>query len=154
MKYEGFKLNEETIDKFFPKDDIDIMGYKSPITLFQERMAFNIAEAIDVATVEAVARIGVDVDKDELIKALEYDRDQYNEGYRNGYCRGRQFDGWISVSDSFPEEDERVLVWLRENDSYTRIDTDRMLGGKWVRWNSFVTHWMPLPEAPKERYWE
>ena len=28
------------------------------------------------------------VDKDELMKALEYDRDQYNKGYEDGYNTG------------------------------------------------------------------
>ena len=33
---------------------------------------------------KAVIEIGISVDKGELIKALEYDRDQYNKGYRAG----------------------------------------------------------------------
>ncbi|MBQ7347776.1 MAG: hypothetical protein IJW55_07450 [Clostridia bacterium] len=30
-----------------------------------------------------------------------------------------------------------------------KIDTDRYVDGKWVRWGKYVTHWMSLPEAPK-----
>jgi hypothetical protein len=36
---------------------------------------------------KAIRDYGVDVDKDELIKALQYDRDQYEKGYINGYNR-------------------------------------------------------------------
>lgn len=32
----------------------------------------------------AIQSYGVDVDKDELIKALNYDRDQYRQGYMDG----------------------------------------------------------------------
>ena len=65
--------------------------------------------------------------------------------------KGYRKQEWISVEDALPEEDVRVLVWLsKENPSkYTRIDTDRMLGGEWVRWGRYVTHWMPLPQPPK-----
>ena len=54
---------------------------------------------------------------------------------------------WISVEDRLPEEDTRVLVHL--NTKPMVYDTDRRLNGKWVRWNSNVTHWMPIPELPK-----
>lgn len=57
---------------------------------------------------------------------------------------------WISVEDRLPEEDTRVLVYLKTNRSYTQIDTDRRLHGKWVRWGSDVTHWMSLPAPPTE----
>ena len=78
----------------------------------------------------------------ELPSADEYATALYEAGYR------KQSE-WISVEERLPEEEARVLVWLNIEDNYTTIDTDRILCGKWVRWNSFVTHWMPLPEPPK-----
>lgn len=58
---------------------------------------------------------------------------------------------WISVKDRMPEEDNRVLVWLGVKlYDYTRIDTDRLHNGRWIRWGKDVTHWMPLPNPPKE----
>lgn len=60
---------------------------------------------------------------------------------------------WISVKEKLPEENVRVLVWLKENDSYTRIDTDRLGHSSvtfWVRWGKYVTHWCPIPESLKE----
>ena len=57
---------------------------------------------------------------------------------------------WISVKERLPEEEERVLVYLDSNRSYTKTDTDRLINSKWVRWGRDVTHWMPLPEPPKE----
>lgn len=60
---------------------------------------------------------------------------------------------WISVKEKLPKENVRVLVWLKENDSYTRIDTDRLGHSSvtfWVRWGKYVTHWCPIPESLKE----
>lgn len=60
---------------------------------------------------------------------------------------------WISVKGELPKEKERVLVFLKNNGhtkGYTRIDTDRLIKGSWIRWGSCVTHWMPLPEPPKK----
>ena len=60
---------------------------------------------------------------------------------------------WISCAERLPEENTRVLVYLNierlDAHTYTYFDTDRILNGKWIRWNSYVTHWMPLPEPPK-----
>lgn len=33
---------------------------------------------------KAIRKVGVNVDKSELIKALQYDRDQYAKGYEDG----------------------------------------------------------------------
>jgi hypothetical protein len=63
---------------------------------------------------------------------------------------------WISVEDDTPKNSlARVQVFLRSDDitdgiGFPKIDTDRYIDGKWVRWGKYVTHWMPLPEAPKK----
>lgn len=60
---------------------------------------------------------------------------------------------WISIEELLPEENVRVLVWLKGNDNYTRIDTDRLAHSSnpfWVRWGKYVTHWAPIPESLKE----
>ena len=49
---------------------------------------------------------------------------------------------WISIEDNLPEENTRVLVAVAHK---TRVDTDRIINGVWVRWGKWVTHWMPLP---------
>ena len=59
---------------------------------------------------------------------------------------------WISVDERLPDEDVRVLVWLKEPSAILRcvqFDTDRIVDGHWVRWNNHITHWMPLPQPPK-----
>jgi hypothetical protein len=74
--------------------------YKSPIkliradTLFSstrsieeeiaEKMAKPIAIEIDNYILESVRRVDVSVDREELLKALAYDRQQYNKGFQDG----------------------------------------------------------------------
>ena len=60
---------------------------------------------------------------------------------------------WVSVTERLPDEAVRVLVRLDGNKppiGEPRMDTDRVVDGRWVRWFDLVTHWMYLPEAPKE----
>ena len=60
---------------------------------------------------------------------------------------------WISVEEQLPEEAIRVLVRLSGINppiGFPRMDTDRIIDGRWVRWGDLVAHWMPLPEPPKE----
>ena len=65
------------------------------------------------------------------------------------YWKGYRKQEWIGVDERLPEEDVRVLVWLKDDvQRYTHIDTDRRLHEIWVRWGGSVTHWMPLPEPP------
>ena len=78
-----------------------------------------------------------------------------------GCCAVRLFkagyrkQAWISVEDALPQsETERVLVFLKDADftkpiGVNKIDTDRYVGGVWVRWGRYVTHWTPLPDPPK-----
>ena len=63
---------------------------------------------------------------------------------------------WIPVTERLPEAGERVLCYCRANIyEVMKMRTD----GDWVHndqvydsayMSGFVTHWMPLPEPPKE----
>jgi hypothetical protein len=54
--------------------------YESPIEVISRQMRTQQEDHV----YKAVLEVGVNVDKDELIKALKYDRDQYDKGYRDG----------------------------------------------------------------------
>ena len=62
---------------------------------------------------------------------------------------------WISVNDRLPKNNlARVLVFLKDDEftkpiGFNKIDTDRCIDGKWVRWGEHVTHWKMLPAPPK-----
>lgn len=51
--------------------------YESPIEIIQGAFTTEYENGI----VRAVQKVGVNVDKDELVKALGYDRQQYEKGY-------------------------------------------------------------------------
>lgn len=66
-------------------DDSDFLsGYRAPI----EMIVRDIQTQIEDNCVKAVQQYGFIVDKEELKKALEYDRGQYEEGYEDGYRQG------------------------------------------------------------------
>ncbi len=70
---------------------------------------------------------------------------------------------WISVDEKLPEEWEEVLAWDGENvrQGYYTMDIDWDDDAKQAetpRWTYYdgmlwenVTHWMPLPQPPKEK---
>lgn len=56
---------------------------------------------------------------------------------------------WISVDERLPEDRKDVLVYLKGGDF--RV-SHCAAGGYWQIWTREldVTHWMPLPDPPKE----
>lgn len=61
------------------------MSYKSPIDVIIDDMQLQFRDAFDDAIVHAVVQnVDIAVDKDELIKALKYDRQEYDRGYADG----------------------------------------------------------------------
>ena len=54
--------------------------YKSPIDIYYGQMETQLEGSV----LRAVQKVGVNVDKEELIRALKYDRDQYDKGYSDG----------------------------------------------------------------------
>ena len=89
--------------------------YESPITLVEQKLHTAISEKRDdyiLATIEKT--LDCEVDKEELIKALNYDRNQYEKGFRDGcnemdkvyiviedtgFCTEGKEDEYISIID-------------------------------------------------------
>lgn len=64
---------------------------------------------------------------------------------------------WISVKDGLPQDRKRVLVWFSGNSALdsepgfgvsTFFERDKYFTGS--KFQGKPTHWMPLPEPPKE----
>ena len=64
--------------------------YNSPIEIIYNEMQTKINEQLENDILSAVLQYGIKVNKEELIKALEYDRNQYKKGFDDGYEKGRQ----------------------------------------------------------------
>lgn len=85
--------------------DRAVMLYKSPIQIVQEQISSiesQLENQLENETLKAIHKYGIYVDKDELIKALKYDRQQYDKGFEDGVHKCRQ----------------ELLEILRENDCY------------------------------------
>lgn len=93
------------------KDSLEIpestAGYKSPIEI-----AHDLSNAVILMTedevMKAVYRVGVKVDKDELLRALVYDREQYKAGYLDG------IENAITWIDTYCTDCD---IGLRDNDA-------------------------------------
>ncbi len=87
--------------------------YETPIKLIKQQMETEIEGMV----LRAVQRVGVDVDKEELIRALEYDRGQYEKGYRDGstdavvHARLVYSDGYIIPKCSACESNVADSSW-------------------------------------------
>jgi len=76
-------------------------GYVSPISIHIERYKEQLTAELQDQVVTAVARVGITVDKEELIKALAYDREQYERGFNDARMKARTVmfdlrDRWVA----------------------------------------------------------
>lgn len=58
--------------------------YESPINLVVQDIETQMVQKEEQTILEAIKKYDVVVDKDELIKAINYDRNQYSKGYKDG----------------------------------------------------------------------
>lgn len=112
--------------------------YESPIRII-EHIEQRICGAMEDEIYKTVVRMGIDVNKEELVKALKYDRQQYLKGYHDGQP------GWIPCSVGMPEEDGEYLC-----DYNGHIHIGQMINGHFRHYGEIVDHliiaWQPLPE--------
>ncbi len=90
--------------------------YKSPIELIMGSIQTQQEEGI----LKAVQSVGVNVDKDELIKCLQYDRNQYRKGYEDG---AREFAELVKL-EFYKEFDELIPSIMADK-------IDNLLKEKW-----------------------
>lgn len=69
------ELTEEMVLK-----TIGEMSYQSPVEISTQ----NIREKFEGDVMRIIHSYGINVDKDELVKALQYDREQYKQGFADG----------------------------------------------------------------------
>ena len=53
---------------------------------------------------------------------------------------------WISTQAHIPPENVWVLVWM----DYGDVEFNRIVDGEWEQNCGTPTHWIPLPEPPKD----
>jgi len=137
--------------------------YESPFSVsfmdeIAEGIAKEIGEWIDDSIMKATVDAKITVDKDELVKALAYDRGQYDKGYGDGYQDGkRDARQWISVDERMPDTGWYLVRCNEWGGNIHRIALWDEREGDWTEWTDkghditeYVTHYMPFPEPPKD----
>lgn len=124
--------------------------YKDIITIATEDISSQWENALEGAILKQVVALGVTVDKEELLRALQYDRGQYDKGFSDG--RRAAAPVWIPVTERLPEDGDFCICFDGRMADVLRWDER---AEKWVDYRRSypkysVTHWMPLPEPPKE----
>ena len=117
------------------------MSWDSPI----EIIVNQIESAWKEETFRVIQKVcvSINVDRDELIKALQYDRNQYEKGYEDGKKDAAQ--RWIPVTERLPEKTGKYLVSVKNGNVYA--GTFSAYEGAF---NCAATAWMELPEPYKE----
>ncbi len=81
-------------------------NYESPITKIEQEIASQIVETEEGKLMYEVTKaVGYSIEKEELIKALQYDRQQYEKGYQDGLNANK----WIPVTYRESDEEERQM---------------------------------------------
>ena len=96
--------------------NVDFSGYESPIQVFENDLGTKITQEIEHAVFRKVMKLGVSIDKDKLMRALEYDRNQYAEGYNQGYRAG--LEAARSAAETYKRErDAAIRDWKQNKNS-------------------------------------
>ena len=132
--------------------------YESPIKVVED--AFN--TQYENGVLRAIQNVGFHVDKLELTKALEYDRNQYIKGFED--AKAQYENPWIPCSERLPENEDYVLCWYEYKimGGTHNGELNQTYGVGWFfkrnrSWlvdssigiNAHVLAWMPLPEPWK-----
>jgi rubrerythrin len=93
--------------------------YKSPVEMLIADIQHQIAKEQDEEIYKAVVHYAINVDKEELIRALKYDRDQYERGYADGRSDAVAHGLWHKYHDHFTN---RQVGWICTNCSAVSYD--------------------------------
>ena len=85
------------------------------------------------------------------IRAITFDVDRFADFL---ISNGVTFQRWIPVTERLPEHEDAVLCFIK-NGQQDILQFDKFenlwVGMQWTYKRHAVTHWMPLPEPPKEK---
>lgn len=97
-------------------------NWESPITKIYGDIHNKILRQDEENYIYAITQaIGYEVDKEELIRALQYDREQYDKGYNDG------------VKETFVEELEKIREEMIEKCKEYRWDNDDVVSESLIR---------------------
>lgn len=106
-----------------------MIDYKSPIKIIEDQLHNQIITDYENGIMKALMRYQIYVDKEELLKALQYDRGQYEKGYQDGL----NADKWIPCEERLPEKYGGYLY----TDKYGKVREGLYYPEK----DGFPSHW-------------
>lgn len=133
-----------------------MFDYQSPVEMLVGEMATRIENACN-ATIQQ--KLGFNIDKEELVKALQYDRHQYEKGYQDGKVETERLNGWIPVNGRAPcETSNKWCVGVNSCGKMFAFKESLACNPKSDTWliptalfnAEEITHFMYLPEPPEE----
>ncbi|MBQ3184155.1 MAG: hypothetical protein IJB57_10895 [Clostridia bacterium] len=87
--------------------------YESVVRIIHDDLRIKQEESV----MTVIQNLGIDVNKEELIKALQYDRDQYDKGYADGYEDAhediKKLPELIAECDRLKKEND--MLWKKHN---------------------------------------
>lgn len=126
--------------------------YDSPVELFDVvDYAKKVNEETDNYIYEYIVKLGINVNKEELIKALQYDRDQYEKGYKDGL----KATDWHLYPKEKPTGNREYNISIKDPKStstaYYFVEDDTWYGGDdlYVP-KGCIAAWAELPEPYME----
>lgn len=137
---------------FFSLESMGVDKYKGPVELLildtvqqaVEQAAREFDAQAETLVMDTIRKLGVSVDKEELIRALRYDRDKYAIGFRDGVAAVRT--EWTDVREALPQKPGKCIVQSKTGAIYT-IRYDPEIYKRWPHFGKAdVAYWMPLPK--------
>lgn len=113
------KFDKVNLEKLTKMPEFDLEGYQSPIEVIYDKLTadFNIQLENNVMT--AVQNYGINVNRDELIKALDYDRKQYEAGFKDAMLKYKAPRGeWKPYKNELYKRD----CWVCTNCGFPTFD--------------------------------
>lgn len=103
----------------------------------------DIEKALDILKRARIALATANVDGDRLLEPMSMAIDALEK------TSAETVRTWIPISERLPDRSDRVLTYspaMAGSDADIQINKGFMCHNK----RTDITHWMPLPEAPKE----
>ena len=97
----------------------DMSGYESPINIALSDVRMAHEKHIEGEVFRVIREVGVTVDKEELLKALRYDRQQYEKGYIAGYA---QRESTLETVNTFQCRLRKVFISMCGGNDYSKLN--------------------------------
>lgn len=99
--------------------------YKPPIEIVMEEVFRKMDEDFENAVFKAVRKVGINVDKEELLKALIYDRGQYYKGYEDAMNE-------VKHPQPLKFEDLKEGMWIYDAPYEEIVRIKEIVSNEWI----------------------